>query len=407
MSLTALPARRIATDRSPSRWRFAGALRRRHPLVLSGALACAVFVLSVAPVAHQNGDWSAYVISGALAIPLLWWRRAPKTVFAVLTVIALAQWLAGIRVLGDVAVLASLYAVASTQPRRHSAVAAGIVLVGVVLASVRFAPGADGILPSMVFLSGLALAAFFIGTTVQNRRAYLASLEDRAERLERERDHQMQIAATMERTRIAREMHDIVAHSLTVIIGLSEGAALANARHPRDATEAMHQAADTGRQALGEMRRLLGVLREEVPADASFAPQPALTRLDELLDELRAAGLPVTLTVRGRPIPLCSTADSAIYRVVQEALTNALKHAREPQAVKVIMQWAEADLTVIVVDDGRQPWPPSTLPAASGHGLLGMRERITLFGGELTAGPTSTGWRVHAVLPLRAVVAES
>lgn len=401
----------IKRGRRRTYWRAALTFRHRHPRLIDWALAAGVLALSVAPlIGHGAGERHDPLAAGAafsvgLALPLAWRRRNPNLVFAIIAAVALLQWFAGLRLLGDVALLVALYAVTSTQQRRQSILAAGAVLIGVALASAKFAPAGDRVLPSLVFLSGLALAAFFIGTTVQNRRNYLASLVDRAERLERERDQQQQIAATAERTRIAREMHDIVAHSLTVIIALADGAALANPLNPAEATDAMHQVGKTGRQALVEMRQLLGVLREQSASAAEWTPQPGIAHLDDLVTEVRAAGLPATVTVTGRPKELSTIADTALYRVVQEGLTNALKHARGVRKVQVIVAWGDTDLTIDVIDDGA---PSETghgeTPSTIGHGLLGMRERMAIFGGDVTAGRTPTGWRVRTRLPLEAVL---
>jgi signal transduction histidine kinase len=307
------------------------------------------------------------------------------------------QWTLDVRLVADVALLVALYTVAAHRDRRHWIPAAAVLEVGVVLASVRFAPAGDGVFGSIVFLSGLVTAALFLGTTLRTRRDYLTSVEDRARRLERERDQQAQLAATAERTRIAREMHDVVAHSLSVIIALADGAAATSSSDPDEARGAMTQVATTGRQALGEMRRLLGVLRDDAPAQ--LAPQPTLARLDTLLDDVRSTGLPAKLAISGQPQSLPSTAEATVYRVVQESVTNVLKHAERPTAVNVSLNWTVDRLGIEVVDNGRTP---TGTEAGTGHGLRGMRERVALFGGELWAGPAANGgWRVYAMLPVQ------
>jgi signal transduction histidine kinase len=329
-------------------------------------------------------------------VPLVWRRRAPVAVFGAVAAVALVQWALDLRLTADIALLVALYTVAAQRPRPWAAAAAGLLEVGVVLAAVRFSPARD-VLTSLVFLTGLAAAAFFIGTTVRNRRAYLGALVERAAALERERDQQARLAATAERSRIAREMHDVVAHSLTVVVTLAEAAAVTAEADPAAAREAMGQVARTGRTALDEMRRLLGVLRAD-PGDAGGirAPVPGLHRLDELVDDARAAGLPVRLTISGAARPLPSTVDATAYRVVQESLTNALRHAVDPTGVRVVLRWREDALLVEVSDDGRAGAPRGT----GGHGLAGMRERLALFGGSLTSGPgPAGGWTVSALLP--------
>jgi signal transduction histidine kinase len=379
--------------RRPSQW-------WQHPLLADLAVPAALAVLASGALA-ADGDtrWWVWLLAGLLLVPLLWRRRHPTHVFVLLAAVALVQWTAGVRLVADVALLIALYTVAAHRDRRHWLPAAGVLEVGVVLASARFAPAGDGVFGSIVFLTGLVTAALFLGTTVRTRREYLSALEDRARRLERERDQQARLAATAERTRIAREMHDVIAHSLSVVVALADGAAASQRKDPAEAEGAMQQVAATGRQALTEMRRLLGVLRDDEPA--TRAPQPTLARLDELLEDVRATGLTVQFTVTGAPQPLPSTAEATVFRVVQESMTNVLKHAQSVSVVNVRVAWSPEALTVHITDDGHGP-----LSAAStrGHGLQGMRERVALYDGELTAGPTDTGgWQVRAHLPLASV----
>jgi signal transduction histidine kinase len=331
-------------------------------------------------------------------------------VFAVLAAVALVQWALDVRLTADAALLVALYTVAAERPRRWAVAAAAVLEVGVVLAAVRFSP-ASTLVASLVFLTGLAAAAFSIGTTVRNRRAYLGALVERAAWLERERDQQARLAATAERARIARELHDVVAHSLTVVVTLAEAATVTADADPQGAREAMGQVARTGRSALTEMRRLLGVLRTD-PADGvedagGRSPAPGLDRVDELVADARAAGLPVRLTVTGAARPLPATLDATAYRVVQESLTNALRHAGDPTSVRVLLRWTDDGLLVEVTDDGRggRSGPPGGHGSSGGHGLTGMRERVAAFGGRLVADERPDGgFRVLAQLPLREAV---
>jgi signal transduction histidine kinase len=375
----------------------------RHARAADTLIACCVLVIGLPSVVTAADRVWAWPLAVALVLPLVWRRRRPAAVFVVVAAVALVQWAVGLRLGTDVALLVALYTVAAWEPRGRALAAAAVLEVGALLAAVRFAPAGD-VLTSLVFLSGLVAAAFFIGTTVQTRRAYLGALVDRAARAERERDQQARLAATAERARIARELHDIVAHSLTVVVTLAEAATVASTTDPPAAREAMGQVATTGRAALTEMRRLLGVLRTE-PGDrgdgpddlGDLAPAPGLDRLDDLVASARTAGLPVRLTVSGRPRELPSTVDVTAYRVVQESLTNVLKHAIDPSRVHVVVRWGGDDLAVEIDDDGRRPAPAAT---TGGHGLIGMRERLALFGGELSAGPEPAGgWRVRALVP--------
>ena len=382
----------------PSRARRWGA---RHPWLVDGAIAAAVALTGLPESLHHPAlrPWT-WLLSLALALPLVWRRQAPAVVFGVVAVIGFQQWLIGFPIAADAAVLVALYTVAAYRPRGWALAAAAVVELGVVLVAVRFLPAGD-VWGSLVFLSGLVAAAFFTGTSVQNRRAYLGALVDRATSLERERDQQARLVATAERARIARELHDIVAHSLTVVVTMSEAAAVAVDADPTAARGAMAQVAATGRTALGEMRRLLGVLRadEQAADQPDRAPAPGLDRVDELVASARAAGLPVRLTVSGPARQLPSTLDVTAYRVVQESLTNALKHAHDPTGVHVRLRWDDDDLAIDVTDDGR----PADAQGGPGHGLTGMRERLALFGGTVSSGPTPAGgWQVRAVVPLEA-----
>jgi signal transduction histidine kinase len=248
----------------------------------------------------------------------------------------------------------------------------------------------------------LLAAAWTLGVGVRQRRAHAASLEDRATRLEREREKQARQAAIQERLRIARELHDVVAHSLSVI-GVQAGAArlvLDTDPDPTRARAAVAAIEATANHAMAEMRRALGILRDTEQAGAALAPLPGLDQLPALLDQVRAAGLPVDLTVAGSPRPLATSIDLSLYRIVQEALTNALKHARATHA-EVLVCYAAHDVMVEVTDDGQGPSPPTG--RSGGAGTIGMQERVALFGGELRVGPRPQGgFGVRARLPVSA-----
>lgn len=383
-----------------SAWRRIGA---RHPWLVDAGVAAGAQAVTLPAIVRTGEDrpW-VWALDALLVLPLIWRRKAPVAVFTVLAVVGLAQWAAGVRLGADVALLVALYTMAAYRPRRLAVLAGAVLEIGVVLAATRFAPAGD-VLASLIFLSGLVVAAFFIGTSVQNRRAYLAALVERADWLERERDAEARLVAVTERARIARELHDTVAHSLTVVITLAEAASAIAPSDAAAAQNAMGQVATTGRSALAEMRRLLGVLRaDETGAlpdgPAERTPAPNLDRLDDLIANARSAGLPVRFTVSGPPRPLPSTLDVTAYRTVQESLTNALRHAVEPTKVQVGLRWSETELVIDVTDDGR---PGGHAAPTGGHGLTGMRERLAVFGGSLSTGPGADGgWHVHAVLPV-------
>jgi signal transduction histidine kinase len=374
----------------------------RRPLLSDGAIMLLIGAFTLARHEHGHREHGSALLLGVLLVlPLILRRRWPLGVFAFLAVVAAVQWLFSEVQTADAALLFALYTVAAHDDRRRAVAAAVVLELGVVMAVVRWVPARDA-LSTFVLLSGMVTAAFVLGVNLRTRRALLASLEDRALRAERERDQQSQIAAAEERALIAREMHDIVAHNLSVMIALADGAAFAARTNAVQAEAAARHVSATGRQALDEMHRLLGVLRGSGAA-ASFAPQPGIGQIDELVTQVRAAGLPTSWTVEGQPFPLSSTAGLATYRVVQEALTNVLKHADEPKQARVTLRYADPIVDVEVVDDGRNtPTPVAEVVSVSGsvgHGLSGMRERVAVFGGRITAGARpGGGWRVHATL---------
>jgi signal transduction histidine kinase len=373
-------------------------------------LALVLDLATVHSVWREHHGPAVWVLDQALVLPVALRRRHPAAVFSALAVLASVQWAYRLALPADGSLLLALYTVAAHETRARAMAAAAVLETGVVLASLRFAPTGDGVIGSLIFLTGLVAAAYLLGTSVRGRRDYLAALEDRARRLEIERDQQARLIQVAERTRIAREMHDIVSHNLSVMITLAAGAAATASTGPAEAARAMDQVAVTGRAALAEMRRLLGVLREDAPPTGIAPPQPGLDQLDELLEQVRGTGLPVQLRVRGRPRPVPGTTQLTLYRAVQEALTNTRKHARGATRASVTFTWRPTGLDLVITDDGARPAsvPASApLPAlpwatpATGMGLAGMRERVSAAGGTMTARPGPVaGWRVQVRLPL-------
>jgi signal transduction histidine kinase len=275
-----------------------------------------------------------------------------------------------------------------------------VCLIGAVTAVGVWAPqgvgAVDRILLATVLFSGTALVAWVLGDSMRYRRAYLTALEDRAARLERERDAQAQIAAAAERARIARELHDVIAHNVSVMVVQADGAGYALRRDPDRAGQALAAISRTGRQALAEMRRLLGVLRSD-DQQADLAPQPGLEQLRELLDQAREAGMSVSFTLEGPVRPLPEGAELAAYRVVQESLTNTRKHGGLAATAAVTLRYEPNGLLLQVTDDGLGAAAAADGP---GHGLTGMRERVEMYGGTVRAGPLpSGGYQVTARLP--------
>jgi signal transduction histidine kinase len=246
----------------------------------------------------------------------------------------------------------------------------------------------SGIVYGLAWLFALLLAR-------RNRRALAA--EKRATQLERDQHERARAAVADERARIAREMHDVIAHSVSVMTVQAGAARMQLPEHPEQAMPALLAVEETGRQALAEMRRLLGILRQDdAPA---LAPQPGLADLPTLAEAVRHAGLPVEVNVEGSPRPLPAGVDLTAYRIVQEALTNTLKHA-SPTRATVVVHYERDAVVLDISDDGRVP--PS--PDGAGHGLTGMRERVSIYGGELRAGPgPNGGFAVSARLPVETV----
>ncbi|MFI9153108.1 sensor histidine kinase [Streptomyces sp. NPDC053367] len=382
------------------------AFDRRHPLVWD--LHLAGFWTTAALIDFTGDGWTriarstdvpgglVLALSLALSVPLLWRRSHPRAVLLLMAPALLANAWTGALLQAALLQLLVVFHIALRSPLRSLWWAAAVCMAPVVLTVVRHpqGPADEDLVPQAMSL----LVAAAVGVTVRTRRDYTAALEDRARRLETERDQQARLAAAAERARIAREMHDIIGHNLSVITGLADGGRYAAARSPERAGQALDAIAGTSRQALSELRRLLDVLREDEPEPADLTPQPALTDLDRLLDGVRAAGLPVTTTVEGTP-KISPGRQLTLYRVIQEALTNALKHAGPNATSSIVLSYADTGaVTVTVTDTGRG----GPLRGNAGRGLTGMRERTALYGGTLEAGPRphpEQGWRVHLHLP--------
>jgi signal transduction histidine kinase len=370
---------------------------------VSDALVTLVAGAAAVPVLFHDGhhpDATTVIMLVLAAAPLLVRRIWPIPVFAVVLALNAGAGLwSPVHAVNGLALLIALYTVASMRPRRDALVCAGLLELTVVTGLLLFAGG--GWWYDAVFASGMVAAALGLGLYAAARRAYLAELHDRAERLERERDQQAALAAAAERARIAREMHDIVAHHLTVMTTLAEAAIAASATSPERATDVMRSVAATGRRALADTRKLLGVLRQRPGQDPGEAlqPVPDLAQLDTLIEQVRSAGLDTSLEIRGQAPDMPAGVQLAVYRLVQEALTNTLKHGGAGARARVRLRYLPGELLVDVDDDGSGSAAPA--PAGVGGGLLGMAERIRAYGGDVRAGPRQpAGWAVSARLPL-------
>ncbi|GAB2752643.1 sensor histidine kinase [Streptomyces bullii] len=385
------------------------AFDQRHPLVwdlhLTGFWVTAALIdyygggwRNVARNSH-NPDWLILALSLGFSVPLLWRRSRPFGVLLAIVPVALVNSWTGAVLQAALLQLLVVFHIALRLRPRMLWWATVLITAPVVVTTVRHPKGtADQDIVPVLMSIAVAVA---IGITVRTRRDYTEALEERARRLEIERDQQARLAAAAERARIAREMHDIIGHNLSVITGLADGGKYAAAKSPERAAQALHAIGTTSRQALGELRRLLDVLREEEKPDhAELTPQPTLTDLDQLLANVRAAGLPVRTTTHGNPT-LPPGRQLTVYRVIQEALTNTLKHGGPGATAEIVLSYEDKGaVTATVTDTGNGGRPPG--PGDGGRGLAGMRERTALYGGTLEAGPRphpERGWRVHLHLP--------
>jgi signal transduction histidine kinase len=332
----------------------------------------------------------------ATAAALVLRHRAPLAVLAVALAITLAFGKYGSIVL--LAVLLAVFTVAEYRDRPAVLGAGAVTAVALVAApAIHGGPIVGRSVLSHLIAVGLAVA---VGLYVRARADYVTGLRDRAERLERERELQSNQAVADERLRIARELHDVVAHNVSLMVVQSQALA-ATGGVPADGEAALHRVADLGREALSEMHRMLGVLRLQNPNVPEREPQPAVRDLARLIARTREAGLHASLVVEGPPRELPPGVETSAYRIVQEALTNTIRHGGAKHAT-VTLSYAPKALELTVTDDGSGTPAAGANGSSPGHGLVGMRERVALFGGELTVGGRSDGpgYRVHALLPL-------
>ncbi|HUJ04857.1 MAG TPA: histidine kinase [Streptosporangiaceae bacterium] len=381
---------------------------RRHPRLVDGVLAAALAFGGIAEALTLDRDALILVVIG-MTVPVVVRRRHPTGAFAAAVAVGAVQVVAHLRPLAsDLAILVLLYTLAAYTSRRTSAIGLGICLLGSALEVVSLrrtvlaVSATEWALMGLIVFAGPSLIAWVLGDSMRYRRAHYANLEERAARLERDRDAQAQIAAAAERARIARELHDVVAHNVSVMVVQADGAAYALGSDPGRAREALAAISATGRQALTEMRVLLGVLRRS-DGDAqgtTLAPLPGLGQLDELLEQTRAAGLPVSCAVDGEPRPLPGGAALAAYRIVQESLTNTRKHAGPLATAQVRLRYDDDALELTVTDNGVGVGGAAACDGA-GHGLTGMRERAAMYGGTVQVGPRAEGgFGVTARLPV-------
>ena len=329
-------------------------------------------------------------------VPIALRRYQPLAVLAVTVVAEILLLIFRPGAGAPVGVIVALYTVAAYCDRRVSIRAATLAALPITVAVIVNSGAHPGqVIPELAVFA----IAWVAGDSIRTHRAYLAELEARAARLEREREEKADRAVIEERARIARELHDVIAHNVSVMVVQAAAGEDVFDTDLEKAREALAAVASTGRAALTELRRLLGVIRaEDDHGDPAYVPQPGIERIDELVGQVRETGLPVELSVIGEARPLPEGVGLCAYRIVQEALTNTLKHGNASTA-QVQLRYVANAVEVEVLDDGRGV--TSLNGESDGQGLIGMRERVALFGGEMTAGPRSgRGYEVRARLPL-------
>ena len=339
------------------------------------------------------------VISAGMCLPLAVRRRYPEVSGGLVAFFGLSQLVLSGPAYGNLAVLASIYAMAAYAASWASRGGLALGLAGALVCAVRFfsGTGLGAVVLLSAFIGFMVLASWSLGSLRRSQRQNEVALVERARLLENERDNESRLAATAERQRIAREMHDVVAHSLSVIIAQADGGRYAADADPTIAAKVLETISGTGRQALADMRNLLGVLRQG-PGD-ELAPQPDARMIPELVDQVRTSGLEVEAEVLGPPRELPPAIGLAAYRIVQESLTNVLKHAGPRARTRVVVRWDDDALRLDVEDDGHGA-ASMVQPSPGGQGLLGMSERARLHGGSVTSGPrTGGGFSVRARLP--------
>jgi signal transduction histidine kinase len=389
---------------------------RRHPTGVD--VFWAVFLLGLSGVSMVSGMYDAgreeivaVPVALGLSTVVALRRKAPEKMLLLAILVGVAQLVFDVRPgVGNFAMLVITYTVATVGERWASRLALVCSLSAAGLSQLRWEAEPGGSWPQVIFVTVIMtvpfVLAWVLGDSLRTRRAYFDQLEERAARLEREREAQSKVAVAAERARIARELHDVVAHNVSVMVVQADGAAYVMDAAPDQARQALETISSTGRQALAEMRRLLGVLRTgDAPESGEYVPQPNVEQIEDLVAQVRQTGLVVDFKVEGTPRPLPSGVELTAYRVVQEALTNTRKHGGPDAGASVRLVYFDDGLGLLIEDDGRgaahELYEDGGADGA-GHGMIGMRERVGMVGGTLDAGPRpGGGFRISALLPLK------
>jgi signal transduction histidine kinase len=352
---------------------------------------------------ERPADWFAYALVVAGSVTLVWRRRTPIAVLAIVTTIVIAFWLRDHGAFLSVLGLPALFAVAAhAEHRRRAWCALGLACVSLMLAaSVSVLDRPDG----FAYLTALSMVAFLLGAiaaglVIRNRERIFVDTERRAAAAESDRLAEAERAVVRERSRIAREMHDVVAHGMSVVaVQAAAGREIVHA-DPDKAAEVFARIEAVGRESLMELRRMLGVLREAGDEAASLSPQPGIADIAAAVAQSSANGVATKLVIEGRQRGLAPGIELTAFRIVQEALTNVRKHAGRSASAAVRISYESHVLVVEVTDDGRGA-ATSLSGIGTGNGLIGMRERVEIYGGQFTSGPRrGGGYGVRAVLPV-------
>ena len=388
---------------SPARSRLAWVQRHRAPIAdaLLAAVVTAMVLVDLSSAADATGvrrtDALAVLLSLLQTLPLAFRRRAPLPTFVLIMVGVCTYYALGYEVTdGTLATFVGVYTVAAYEDRAKSLLALGLLAFGMTWYWTFRAEPFDPTTP--VWIGILGLLSWGLGEYVKSRRAYTMEVEALAERLDRARALEARQAAWQERARLARELHDVIGHTVNVMV-IQAGAGRRTLASDRGLAERAFQTIEsTGREALEELDRLLGILRTEED-EPDLPPQPGLEQLRALAGRFEDAGLPVELSIEGDEVPLPRSLDQSAYRIIQEALTNALRHAGDTIAhVAVRYRTDRLELEVANDSHGNRRPPDHT---GGGRGLIGIQERVALFGGELEAGPSAGGgFVVRCRLPL-------
>ncbi|MDX2920338.1 MULTISPECIES: sensor histidine kinase [Streptomyces] len=389
---------------------------RRHPTGVD--VFWAVFLLGLSGMSMVSGMYDAgreEIVAVPVALGfstvVALRRKAPEKMLLLAILVGVVQLVFDVRPgIGNFAMLVITYTVATVGERWASRLALIGSLSAAALSQLRWEAEPGGSWAQVIFVTVIMtvpfVLAWVLGDSLRTRRAYFDQLEERAARLEREREAQSKVAVAAERARIARELHDVVAHNVSVMVVQADGAAYVMDAAPDQAKQALETISSTGRQALAEMRRLLGVLRTgDAPESGEYVPQPDVEQIEDLVAQVRQTGLEVDFKVEGTPRPLPSGVELTAYRVVQEALTNTRKHGGPDAAASVRLVYFDDGLGLLIEDDGRgaahELYEDGGADGA-GHGMIGMRERVGMVGGTLDAGPRpGGGFRISALLPLK------